>query len=270
MKPARTLLSRLPDWRPWVFPIALVAAWSFFSRSGWGNSGLIPPPEAVWATAGKQLSKPGFPLAVAASLLRDLSGFVAGSLAGLAFGSLIGISPLAHRLFAPLFHVLRQIALFAWIPLISIWVGYNNPARILIIGLSVFYPVALATFEGVRSVALTHVEVGKVLGFGRLQLLAKVILPAAAPSILTGLNLALIYAWVATLGAEFLLPIYNARGLGDIISAGRAGFRVDVVLFGMLATGLIGWTLSVAARRLERLGPARIPQFQGGDGHVHD
>lgn len=262
--------NRLPDWRPWIFPIALVVAWHFLSHSGWGHTGLIDPPKTVWITAGKQLSRPEFPMAVGASLLRDLSGFVTGSLAGLAFGSLLGVSVWAQRLLAPLFHVLRQIALFAWIPLISIWIGYNNGARILVVALSVFYPVALATFDGVRSVASTHVEVGKVLGFGRLQLLARVILPAAAPAVLSGLNLALIYAWVATIGAEFLLPIYNSAGLGDTINRGRSAFRIDIVLFGMLVTGFIGWALSVAAQKLESLSPARQSGFENGGSRDHD
>jgi sulfonate transport system permease protein len=256
--------------RPWVFPILLVLAWHFLSRSGWGHTELIPTPKAVLLTAGKLIAKSGFPLAVAASLARDLLGFLAGSLAGLAFGSLLGISVWAQRLLSPLFHVLRQIALFAWIPLISIWIGYTNTARVFVIALSVFYPVALATFDGVRSVALAHVEVGKVLGFGNLQLLRRVILPAAAPAVLSGLNLALIYAWVATIGAEFLLPMYNSSGLGDTINQGRAGFRIDVVIFGMLVAGFIGWSLSLAARRLEKLAPARQTQFPGGLGHADD
>jgi sulfonate transport system permease protein len=260
----------VPDWRPWLFPASLIAGWYFLSRSGWGDTKLITSPEIVLVTAGNLLTKPAFPSAVVASLLRDFAGFAAGSIAGLAFGSLLGVSIWAQRLLSPSFHALRQIALFAWIPLISIWIGYTNTARVLLIGLSVFYPVALATFDGVRSVSLSHVEVGKVLGFGRLQLLAQVILPAAAPAILSGLNLALIYAWVATIGAEYLLPIYDSVGLGDTINKGRAAFRIDIVIFGMLVIGLIGWALSVAARKLEQISPARRAGSENGRGPGHD
>lgn len=258
-----------PDWRPWVFPIALIGLWQFISRSGLGHTSLIPTPWVVFQTAIKLVSKPTFPMAIGASLLRDLAGFTAGSIAGLAFGSLLGASVLAQRLFSPAFHVLRQIALFAWIPLISIWIGYTNTARVFVVSLSVFYPVALATFDGVRGVALNHVEVGKVLGFGRLQQLARVILPAASPAILSGLNLALIYAWIATIGAEFLLPIYNSAGLGDTINQGRGAFRVDIVIFGMLVIGLIGWILNLAVRKLEKWTPAQAPGF-GSGGSNHD
>lgn len=260
------------NWRGWIFPALLIAVWHFTAKSGWGNTDLLATPWQVLQTAGKQLARPDFAISVFASIGRDLIGFLIGSLAGLAFGSWLGVSRWAESLFLTTFHLFRQIALFAWIPLITVWVGYTNSSRILLIVLSAFYPVALATFDGVRSVSRNHVEVARVLAFTRWQQFGKVILPAALPSILTGVNLALIYAWLATIGAEFLVPMYgpSAIGLGNTVTRARAGFLVDLILFSMLAIGLVGWGLHVLSRWLESVSPARRPAIDGGRGIHHD
>jgi sulfonate transport system permease protein len=243
----------LPGWaRPFLLPAALVGIWAFLSASGWGHTQWLASPAQVWREAIKEFSKDHFLWSIAASLARDAAGFLAGGAAGLAFGAALAALRPIRYLLLPLFHGLRQIALFAWVPLISVWIGYNDRSRILLIALSVFYPVALAAYEGLRNVARTRVEVGRALGFSRSQILFRVIAPSAAPSLLAGLNLGLIYAWAATVGAEYLLPAYSAYGLGDTVIRGRAAFRTETVLFGMLVIGLIGWGISLAARRLER------------------
>lgn len=251
--PLTALLRRLASFgRAALFPAALLGIWAWVSASGLGHTRWLASPAQVWREGLKQISKDHFIWSIAASLARDAAGFLAGSAAGLAFGAALASVPALRYLLLPLFHGLRQIALFAWVPLISIWIGYNDKSRILLVALSVFYPVALAAFEGLRSVARARVEVGRALGFDRVQVLCRVILPSAAPSLLSGLNLGLIYAWAATVGAEYLLPVYSANGLGDTVIRGRAAFRTETVLFGMFAIGLIGWAISAGARRLER------------------
>jgi sulfonate transport system permease protein len=239
------------DWRGAVPPLAFLLLWYAAARAGWVNTKLIVPPAAVLQSAYQSVTSGDFVPALLASLKRDLLGFLAGSLAGIAFGLLIGVSRWAERLFGPTFHGLRQISLFAWIPLISVWLGYNDQSRILFIALSAFYPVVLSTVEGVRSVTRAQLEVARVYRFTRRQILGRLILPAAAPQLATGLHLALVYAWLATIGAEFLLPSYGAVGLGDTVIKGRAAFRVDLVIVGMLVIGLTGYLLNRLALRLE-------------------
>ena len=238
------------DLRPWALPIALLALWWLLTTAGWVNTKLIVPPGNVLRMAAKTLAEPLFWQGVLFSVAREASGFAAGALGGTALGCLLGVSRWADRLIGPSFHTLRQISLFAWLPLLSTWLGYGELSKIVFIGLSTLYPVALGTFEGVRAVTRAHVEVARVLRFTRMQLLFRVILPAAAPQIATGLTLGLVYAWVATIGSEFLLANWG-HGLGNIIIKGRAAFNIELIVVGMLAIGAIGVALNRIAARLE-------------------
>jgi len=247
------------DWRGVVLPLAFLALWSLASLLHWVDARLIPSPWQVFDSAWKTITGTRFFGAVGSSLARDLAGFALGSLAGIALGTLLGLSRWAERLLSPTFHTLRQISLFAWIPLLSIWLGYNNVSRVVFIAVSTFYPVTLAAFEGVRAVTRAQVEVARVYGFSRIQLLTRLILPAASPQILAGLHLGLIYAWLATIGAEFLLPAYGDIGVGDTVIKGRSAFNVPLVIFGMLVIGGIGAFFNRVAARIE----ARALRWRG-------
>ena len=250
LPPAARPARRRFDGRGLVLPLALLAAWWAVTAFGWVNTRLIVPPLGVLETAVKTLGQGDFYSGVLASLLRDLGGYTLGALAGIAVGTLIGVSRWAERLIGPTFHTLRQISLFAWLPLLSSWLDTGDLSKVVFIALSAFYPVVLGSFEGVRGVTRAQVEVARVYAFTRRQLLTRLILPAAAPQILTGLRLGLIYAWIATIGSEFLLANYG-HGLGNIVFKGRAGFNIELILVGMLAIGLIGYGFNRLADRVE-------------------
>jgi sulfonate transport system permease protein len=235
--------------RGWVLPVVLVALWWAAVRFGWSSSPLLIAPEKVWQTAVEEFASGNLVAALGASLRRDLAGFAIGASAGLLFGALLGTSRLAEKLLGPSFHTLKQISLFAWIPLLSVWFGLGDAAKVAFLSLAAFFPVVLNTFEGVRSVPADLLEVGRVLRFSRAQTWRKVILPAASPSIFAGIHLGLIYAWLATLGGEYLLV--SGQGIGNTMVDGREQFRMDLVLFGVIVVGLVGFTLNWAASRIE-------------------
>lgn len=247
------------DLRGAALPLAALLAWGAASALGWTNPRLVPPPQAVLAAAWNAATDSRFVAGVAASLLRDIAGFTLGAGAGLVLGLALGLSHWAERLVAPSFHVLRQVALFAWLPLLASVLGNGEPTRIVFIALSAFYPVALASFEGVRAIPPAQRELARVYGLTAPQRLRRLVLPGAAPQILTGLHLGLISAWLATIGAEYLLPKQGV-GLGDAILRGRAVFDVALVLFGMLVVGAVGASLDRAAGRVE----ARVLRWRGG------
>jgi sulfonate transport system permease protein len=235
--------------RGWVLPIALVLLWWTAVRFGWSNSPLLVPPEKVWQTAVEQVTSGKLFAALGASLWRDLAGFAIGATGGLLFGALLGASRLAEKLFGPSFHTLKQISLFAWIPLLSVWFGLGDAAKVAFLSLAAFFPVVLNTFEGIRSVPADLLEVGRVLRFSRAQTWRKVILPAASPSIFAGVHLGLIYAWLATLGGEYLLV--SGEGIANTMVDGREQFWMDLVLFGVIVVGLVGFALNWIASRIE-------------------
>lgn len=238
------------DCRGAALPVGVLAVWYVVTSLDWVNTKLVVPPEKVVQVAYKYVTHGNFLEAVASSLFRDLSGFVIGSVAGILLGVALGLSRWTERVVGPSFNTLKHISLFAWLPLISTWLGTGDSAKILFIALSAFYPVALNTFDGVRGVSRSKLEVARVYAFTRWQLITRLILPAATPQILTGLHLALIYAWMATIGAEFLLVTADS-GLGDTVIKGRAAFNVELIVFGMLAIGLVGAIFNHIGSRIE-------------------
>lgn len=232
-----------------AIPAALLVAWQVTSHTGLVNPGILPPLEQVGGRFLRELGNGELFTNLAASLARDLTGFSIGTLLGIVFGALLGLSRLADGLFGPSFNALKQIALLAWIPLISIWFGFGETAKIVFISLAAFIPVVLNTYEGTRNVPVKLIEVGAALTFSRAQLLRRIYLPAALPSILTGVQLALIYSWLATVASEYFMSV--GPGIGGLVVAGRERFEMDLVMLGVVILGLVGLALSRAAHALE-------------------
>lgn len=235
--------------RGFALPAALLLAWWAAARWGWSTSPLLVPPGKVWDTAVEQAASGQLLSALGASLRRDLIGFAIGTAGGLAFGAALGASRLFEKLAGPSFHTLKQISLFAWIPLLSVWFGLGDAAKVAFLSLAAFFPVVLNTFEGIRGVPPDLLEVARVLGFSRRQAWTRVILPAALPSIFAGIHLGLVYAWLATLGAEYLLV--SGQGIGNTMIDGREHFLMNLVLFGVIVVGLVGFSLNWLAGRAE-------------------
>ncbi|KTS37839.1 taurine ABC transporter permease [Methylobacterium indicum] len=231
-----------------VLPLLLLVSWEASSRTGLVDPRFLPPLEAIFSTALTEIRSGDLVRHLAASLARDLLGFAIGASAGAAFGVLLGLSPLAARLFGPTFHALKQIAVLAWIPIISIWFGFAESAKVVFIALAAFVPVVVNTKEGVASASPQLVEVGRALRFSHRQMLLRVFLPSALPSIATGLQLALIYSWLATVGAEYFMAV--GPGIGGLIIAGRERFQMDLVMLGVVILGLVGFLLNATAASL--------------------
>ncbi|MCW7540171.1 ABC transporter permease [Aquabacterium sp. A7-Y] len=243
-----------------ALPALGLALWWAAYRFRWTDSQLFVPLSQVWET-GLRLSANGVLWeALGASLRRQTSGFLLGSTAGLVFGTALGLSRWFDRLVGPSFHTIKQVSLLAWIPLISVWFGLGDAAKVAFLSLAAFFPVVLNTFEGIRSVPRELTEVARVFAFSRWQLIRRVVLPGALPSIFTGIYLALLYSWLATLGAEYLLT--SGQGIGNLLVDGREHFWMDQVLLGVVVVGAVGFLLNLGAAAMEsRLlrwrGPAR-------------
>ena len=230
-------------------PLALLILWELVARFQLANTHIVVPPWRVVQTALVHVADGSIFMDLAASLQRDFEGLVLGAFAGVVVGAVLGASRLVDRIVGPTFHAAKQVAVFAWIPLMSVWFGTGELAKVVFIALSAFYPVALNTEEGVRSIAREHLEVAKAFRFSRWSTVRTVLLPAAAPSIFAGLRLGLIYSWLGTIGAEYLLA--PGRGIGNVMIAGRQRVAMDEVFLGIVVVGLVGVALDTLASRLE-------------------
>ena len=255
MKPSATGLS-LARWRGLVLPVALVGLWAALSAAGAINSRLLVPPAQVVTTAIEGFADGSVPGALAATLLRALAGWGIGVAAGLLVGITLGLSGVARRLADPTINSARQIALFAWIPLLSAWFGNGEVMKITLIAIGAFFPMALAAEAGCYNVPAPYREVGRVLELDRWTTLRRIVLPAATPALLSGLELSLNIAWLGTFGAEYLIGTGYINGMGDglgaYLAAAREYARMDKVIVGVVSLALLGLALDRAIVLLSR------------------
>ncbi|HVT04881.1 MAG TPA: ABC transporter permease [Thermoanaerobaculia bacterium] len=189
------------------------------------------------------------------SLFRVSVGYLLAAVLGVPFGILISWYPKLGRAFNPLIQLLRPISPLAWMPLAIIWFGVSNVAPIFLIFLGAFFPIVVATMNGVRNVPAMYVQAGRNFGLSSWDMMRRVVLPAILPRVLTGLRIALGIAWLVVVAAEMIAV---DSGLGYLIIDSRnAGKRYDLVIAGMLLIGLIGLGLDILLRRAERLQSVR-------------
>lgn len=249
--------AHLGDWRGAVLPALVVLAWLVAGEFAIGRSPLFVSVGAVKTALLESIASGGLPAAIGATVLRAFLGWIIGSAAGFALGLLLGLSNASRRVMAPTLHGARQVALFAWIPLLSAWLGNGEAMKLALIALSAFFPVLLQVEAGCRAVPVPYREVGRLYGFDRLSEIVFVVLPAAAPMIISGLELAFAIAWIGTIGAEYLIGTgyMNASpdGLGAFLAGAREDARMDLVVVGILSLGVVGLLLDrlvvLSARR---------------------
>jgi len=234
-----------------ALPLALLAFWTLALSRGWANRQLLPSPWTVLQTVRHSLADAWFWTGLGHSLARMATGFLIASTIGLLFGVLLGASRWGARLAGPGFHAFRQVAPFAWIPLISAWFGVGESTKVAFITLAAFPAMVINAIEGVQAVTRQHRELARVLEISRWRFITGVIVPTAMPQIFTGIHLTLVVAWLATVGAEYFLQI--GPGVAGILIEGRALVRMDLVLFGIAVIGLVGFALNLTVRHLEAL-----------------
>ncbi|MES2257564.1 MAG: aliphatic sulfonate ABC transporter permease SsuC [Pseudomonadota bacterium] len=238
-----------PALLPWLLPLALLLAWEASARLGWLSSRILPEPLAV-ARAFWTLAASGeLWLHLSTSLWRALSGFAIGAGAGLALGLLTGSFRRAETLLDTTLQMVRNIPALALIPLVILWFGIDETAKLFLLAVGVFFPVYLNTFHGIRSTDQGLVEMARSYGLSGWPLYRDVILPAALPSILVGVRFSLGLVWVLLIVAE---TISAQAGIGYMTMNAREFLQTDVVLVGILLYATLGKLADLFSRALEK------------------
>lgn len=242
-KPPRGLA--VPRWTySLALPVILIAAWQL--ATGGKSYSLIPPPSTVVLTAWdyafggirNDTYSGTFAANALASITRVFAGFFIAMAIAIPLGIVLGRSKLARRLIDPTLQFLRPIPVTAWLPLTMILFGLGPPATIALIALGTFFPMLLNTVSGVRLVEPRLVEAAEMLGTPKAAIFTRVILPAASPSIFTGIRIGLGLAWVLLVVGEMTgVP----TGLGANIMDARQLSRTDLVISGMIYIGILGF-----------------------------
>lgn len=244
---------------PWALPVAILASWQLASQAGWLSTRILPEPWAVlkafWAlsVSGEMWQH------VATSSWRALVGLAIGGGLGLLLGLVTGSFRLAETLLDSTFQMVRNIPALALIPLVILWFGIDETAKLFLVAVGVFFPIYLNTFHGIRAVDPALIEMARSYGLSGWSLYRQVILPGALPSILVGLRFALGLMWVLLIVAE---TISAQAGIGYMTMNAREFLQTDVVLVGILLYALLGKLADVLARALERWGLRWHPGYQ--------
>ena len=231
-----------------LLPAALLLLWHTAVTREWVSAQILPPPALVLQTF-LDLARSGdlwFELSI--SLQRVLIGSLLGGLVGLALGLLMGLSRQVEAYLWPLFQAIAQVPVLGWIPLLMMLVGIDEGLKYLVIAKAVLVPMTINTFAGIRNIPASYLEVAQVYRFNLVQRLHRVILPAALPSIFTGVRFALTKGWIALVTVELLA---SSEGIGYLMVDGRQMFQLDLVIVSMLVIGLVGLLLDKGLALIE-------------------
>ncbi|SDR50097.1 taurine transport system permease protein [Paraburkholderia fungorum] len=233
---------------------AIAALWWAATFFHWIPPLFLPSPQAVWTAfvdAWNGRIQGGLPLSehLMWSAIRVFCAFALASLTAVPVGILMGVSRIARGLLDPPLEFYRPLPPLAYLPLVVIWFGIDETAKLIVIYLACFAPVAMAARAGARSATAEQVNAAYSLGASFPQVVRHVVLPAALPEILTGLRIAIGFGWTTLVAAEMVAA---TAGLGQMVLNASSFLRTDVVVMGIVLIGLIAWTFDLGMRALER------------------
>lgn len=244
---------------PWLVPVGLIALWQVAASLGWLSTRVLPAPSDVVKAAWTLAESGELWRHVRVSAGRALSGLAIGGGLGLALGLLTGSVRFFETLLDSTIQMVRNIPALALIPMVILWFGIDEAAKLFLIAVSVFFPIYLNTFHGIRNVDPGLIEMGRSYGLTRWQLYREVILPGALSSILVGLRFSLGLMWVILIVAE---TISAQAGIGYLTMNAREFLQTDIVLVGILLYALLGKLADMFAKALERYWLRWHPGYQ--------
>ena len=233
---------------PWLIPITIIIFWQFLSSIGVIPIRILPAHLAVVSAAVKLTQTGELFRNIGISAIRAISGFLVGGSIGFSLGLLNGVSPIAEKLLDTSLQMLRNIPNLALIPLVILWFGIGDEARLFLVSLGVMFPIYLNTFHGIRSVDHGLIEMGKIYGLNTWGLFWRIILPGAMSSILVGVRFSLGIMWLTLIVAE---TIAADSGIGYMATNAREFMQTDVVVLSILIYAMFGKLADVVARALE-------------------
>jgi taurine transport system permease protein len=233
--------------------VALLALWWIATELVWVKPLFLPKPGAIWlafqqAVAG-DLDNHTLWVHFLWSMYRVFAAFVLAVVIGIPVGIGMGVSRYARGIFDPPIEFYRPLPPLAYLPLMIIWFGIGEQAKIILLFLAIFAPVALSARAGVRSVSQEQIQAALSLGATRDQVVRYVILPGALPEILVGLRIGMGVGWTTLVAAEMVAA---DAGLGKMVYNASNFLRTDVVILGILAIGFIAYAFELGMRMLER------------------
>ena len=237
-----------------VTVVALLVLWWVATHNGWIRDLFLPQPERIitsFAEAWKGEIQGGRPLYehFGWSLFRVFFAFALACVTAIPVGIAMGVSRIARGIFDPPVEFYRPLPPLAYLPLIVIWFGIEETAKVVLIYLACFAPLAMAARAGVKSVMIEQINAAYSLGASKWQVVRHVVIPAALPEIFTGMRIAIGFGWTTLVAAEMVAA---QAGLGQMVLNASNFLRTDVVIMGIVVIGVVAYGFDLLMRYIER------------------
>jgi len=237
-----------------VTVVALLSLWWLATHLGWIRDLFLPTPEKIFsafvsAMKGDIQGGKALPEHFMWSLIRVFSAFFLAVLTAVPVGIAMGVSRVMRGIFDPPIEFYRPLPPLAYLPLIVIWFGIDETAKIILIYLACFAPLAMAARAGVKSVTIEQINAAYSMGASKWQVIWHVIVPAALPEVLTGMRIAIGFGWTTLVAAEMVAA---TEGLGQMVLNASNFLRTDIVIMGIIVIGVVAYLFDLLMRRIEQ------------------
>ncbi|MFA5954391.1 MAG: ABC transporter permease [Patescibacteria group bacterium] len=221
-----------------ILPIIAVGlAWEVVSRSGIVNPSLFPPVSKVFLALWEMVNSGIIITDVGNSLWRLLLGLFFGSVIGIVLGLITGRVKKVSSLLVPIIQALRPLPPVAIIPLVIVWLGIDNTAKIFSIAFAVFFPVWINTYIGAQQIPQTFLWSAKLLTTSTLKVFYRVIFPATLPFAIAGIRSAIAVSYIMVFVSELAGA---SSGLGYRIAIAQSSYRIDEMIAALIVLGILG------------------------------
>jgi len=245
--PANKILLRVA---PWILPVSILIIWQFSSSIGWISTRVLPSPEGVLKAFWSLSASGELWRHLGISFWRAVVGFSIGGSIGLVLGLISGLSRWGERLLDTSIQMLRNVPHLALIPLVILWFGIDESAKIFLVALGTLFPIYINTWHGIRNIDRGLVEMARSYGLSGFALFRHVILPGALPSVMVGIRFALGLMWLTLIVAE---TISANSGIGYLAMNAREFLQTDVVVVAIILYAILGKLADISAQWLERI-----------------
>ena len=227
---------------PWLL---LILIWYAIAYSGFVNPALIPTPHAVAAQFWQQLVHARLPRDILMSTQRVLIGVILGTTVAVPVGFALGWYPGVRTFIDPLINFFRALPPIALIPLVVVYFGIGEVAKVIILFYASFFAGVIVMYEGIAQISPIYIRVARTLGATDFELFRRVIIPLAVPHMLTALRVALGVAWATLVASELIAA---QQGLGALIQNASSFFQLDIIYVGIICIGLIALVMDLILR----------------------
>lgn len=235
---------------PWLIPVAIIIIWEVIVDAGMIDTTYVPSPSAVGSQAITLWQEGTLQQNIGISLYRAMIGLLIGGTIGFTLGVANGLSRISNLLFNSTVQMVRNIPHLALIPLIIIWLGIGEPAKVTLVAIGVMFPIYINTLHGIQSIDPKLIEMGRSYQLSKWQMLTKIIFPGAMPTILMGIRYALGVMWTTLIVSE---TISSSSGIGYMETNAQQFLDMSTIFLAIIIYAILGKVSDWIAALLESI-----------------